>query len=234
MICLSLDELKANYKKDNIEKAFNIMRQKGYSPESLLGDKQKQSEIVDAVVANNLKHKEDVEIFAALNLFVTFFNSKEGKICFPLIDSVNLNIEPIRSIKRLKEVTKENSLTDFAIWYNDGLRQFQLKQYKGKLTTDDLFDFISNKLLKYGNNLGNVNFLIIIQGDVNSVSEIDFNELNNKISDLKLKYESEILIYYNEENKFNVVNQVYPGVKTRREKINANYLAGRDLYSKAH
>ncbi len=48
---------------------------------------------------------------------------------------------------------------------------------------------------------------------------------------LNLKFSGQVLIKYNEANKFNVINQVYPKIKTIRKTIDQDYLAGRDLYN---
>ena len=97
-------------------------------------------------------------------------------------------------------------------------------------------------LSKYGNNLGSVNLLIQLQGidggrllkmgdSIITNVEIDFREVYKKINKIKLKFKGEILIMYNELNKFTVLYQVYPELKIMKKPIDDNFLAGEILYN---
>jgi len=240
MICFSLMELKQLFKAGYLNKAFSEMRKKGYTLEDLKKDKDKMVEVANDVTSKSIKNKEDVEIFMALTSSIAFFGN-DSKICFTLKNNYNVNKKYIKSLEDLKEVAKEDTLTDFAIWKN-GLRQFQLKQYRNKLDTNNLFKFIKKMLGKYGNDLGDVNLLIQLQGPEGgkiqtgekpkiSNSDIDYYVINQKIAELKLNFKGEILIKVNEKNKFTVLNQVYPELKTMRKPIDQDYLAGKDLYN---
>lgn len=242
MICFSMMELKQLFKADYLNKAFLEMKSMGYSFEDLKVDKRKIEEIASGVVSKNIKNKEDIEIFASLTSCVEFYNSENSKICFVLKNNININKIAIQNLEDLKNVAEERTLTDYAIWSKGGLRQFQLKQYRDELTTTKLLNFIREKLHKYGNDLGEVNLLIMLQGrnggkvvslenyQMESLN-IDYYEINKNIKKLNLKFTGQILISYNEENKFNVINQVHPKVKTTRKAIDPNYLAGKDLYN---
>ena len=162
MICFDLSEFKQLYKED-CEKDIRIVVAKfGFNHFDLHNDKEKLNKIADYVVKKRLKNKENIEIFAAISSIITFFNN-DGKICFVLKNNFNIKKEYIKNIDDLKMAIEEKTLTDFAIW-NNGLRQFQLKQYRFKLETNLFFEFIKKILRGYGNDLGDVNLLIILQG----------------------------------------------------------------------
>lgn len=241
MICFNIMELKQLFKVDYLNKAFIEMKKSGYSLKDLKNDKNKMLEIVNNVISENIKHKEDTEIFIALTSCTEFYN-KNGKICFVLRRNFNLNKSIVQNLSDLKDIVEESALTDFAIWSEGGLRQFQLKQYRDELKTDKLYNFLEEKLQKYGNELGDVNLLVILQGKNGGkiiswenyqmeFQDIDYYKINRNLVNLNLKFHGQVLIKYNEANKYNVINQVYPEVKTIRNAIEQNYLAGKDLYN---
>ncbi len=179
---------------------------RGYSAEELLrAGKEKLVEIVDA--APKSKSKEEIEIFSALYLFPQFYPG--SMVCFPLRSEVRPIAENFDTLEKLKASLKENDLTDFGLIRNDGYRAFQMKQYKGTTNPDDLFAFISEKLRHYGNNMGDVNLLILLQSQ-GPIEENFFEDLADKIATLNLKQGGHILISYNENNRFDVINTIYP------------------------
>ncbi len=119
---------------------------------------------------------------------------------------------------------EEKTLTDFAVLSN-GLRQFQLKRYTGKLETDLFLNFLKKKLKDYGNQLNDVNLLIILQGEQKSVLTeppvmmIDFEALYNEIKKMNLTFKAQILISYNENNQHIILNQIYPELKSMKKVI---------------
>ena len=241
MICFSIMELKQLLKADYLNKAFSEMRKKEYFFEDLKEDKDKMVEVANDVTSKNIKNKEDVEIFMAIMSCVEFYD-KNSKICFVLKNNFNINKSIIQNLSDLKDAVEESTLIDFAIWSDGGMRQFQLKQYRGDLKTDKLCNFLKEKLQQYGNDLGDVNFLVMLQGENGGkiiswedyqmeFQDIDYYKINKNLVNLNLKFLGQILIKYNEANKFNVINQVYPEVKTTRKAIDQNYLAGKDLYN---
>jgi hypothetical protein len=188
---------------------------RGYSSEDLLRNgKEKMIEIVNAT--NNLQDKEDIEIFSALYVFLKFFSEKD-QVCFLLKDGVSAKVENIDSMEKLKESLKENDLTDFGLMNDDGYRAFQLKQYKGKADPKELFAFMEKKLRHYGNNMGDVNLLVVLQSQ-GAIEENFFEDLHANLKTLKLNGSGHILVSYNEDNKFDVLNTVYPTLGTTRIK----------------
>jgi hypothetical protein len=233
MVCFDAVELSQLFKDELSTRIIREVVNRGYSSNDLSHDKPKMEEISDIIVSKGMVDKEYIESFIALNSCIVFY-SENAKVCFVLKDSFNLDKASIKNWGDLKSATKEDTLTDFAIYWGGGLRQFQLKQYKGKLNTDHIFGFIEKKLKGYCYNLGEVNLMVILQGKGGNISiaEVDFHEISKKIHGLGLKSESEILIKYNEGNKFYVINQLYPELKTCRKKIDQNYLAGELFYKK--
>ena len=216
MLCLEKEEFENMYKEARYNDLFIFLESKGYSVDDLKKDPKKMEEVASSVSAELLKGKDEVEIFAALFEYSDVYGS-DSMVCFVMKDTIDPRKKSVATLEELKDSIREDSLTDFSIMSDDGLRQFQLKQYKGKATTVDLFAFIVEKVTHYGKDLGNVNLLIVIQSPDSDIGDIDFEELHERIKSIGLKSESDILISYNEENKFDVINSVYPTLGTNRK-----------------
>lgn len=215
MICFEPKELIEMFMQQELKKLTLEMGKRGFVP--LQSDKDQVEEVIDFIIKRNKNIKEDIEVFVALDFYLTFF-PENGKICFVLKDSYNPKTHFIKNLKRLKCAVKEDSLTDFAIFSN-GLRQIQLKQYKGEMCTHIFFEFLKKVLAKYGNNLGSVNLLILLQGNGPDFSQcnIDFEEIYKKIKEFNLKFNSEIMIIRNEANQYSILTQVYPELKQMKK-----------------
>ena len=223
MICFDSKELRDIFEFEQKRELYKLLATKGYTAEELVADnKQKMQEIAEELVAKGIKSKEDIEIFSALDFCFSYLKSDDSKICFVLKKGLQANKVIIKNIDDLKKSVEECTLTDFAIWYG-GLRQFQLKQYKGNLNTEDFYNFIQKVLISYGNQLGEINLLIILQGhgakNAVQISEIDFNKIHNKVKDLDLKFTGEILVKYNENNTHEVLCQIYPELKSMQKNL---------------
>ena len=225
MVCFDAKELEVIYEatmKELLNKEIFKAVLSGHSYDDIKQNKEMKSKIADSVITVGLKDKSNIEFFIALDTCFSVYQGNDRKICFVLKDSIPPETKPA-NLEKLKKIIKEDTLTDFAIWSEGNLRQFQLKQYKGELKTEAFFDFIKIKLKSYGNNLGNVNLLLILQGsgdNIFGVNEINFKELHRQIGELKLNFSGEILVTYNEQNKFNIINQVYPALKSMQKKFN--------------
>lgn len=238
MICFSLLEFKKIYKDSCITDIKIAMKELGI--DSYIFDDEKRNKVLNHVARKRLKNKEDIELFIALTSAVAFYGN-DSKICFDVRRGYIFGKEEIETIYDLKKVLEEKSSTDFGI-YKDRLRRFQLKQCRIELSTDSIFGYIKKVLGKYGNNLGDVDLLIQLQGpeggklrqddDVKiTYNNIDFQEINKRLIDLELRYDSRILIKYNEMNKNSVKVQLYPIVEITKEPIDDNFLAGEILYN---
>lgn len=217
MVGFEVGELRKLHKADSLNLMREIMDSKGWSLDSLRKDGAKMLEIVN-LSKQKRNNKEDIEIFSALFFFSDFY--KNTKILFPLKSTTNINDIKIVTLDALKKHLREDTSTDFAFMMEDGLRQFQLKQYRGDISTEAVFNFIKKKLAHYGNDLGNVNLILILQKEGGDISNIDFEALNLLIVELKLKSNFHVLISYNEENKFDVIITVYPKFGSVRIPVN--------------
>ncbi|MDO8490250.1 MAG: hypothetical protein Q7S47_02425 [bacterium] len=212
MICYEGAELQRLFEAPKRRWIVEEISRRGYSPDALRNDKNKMLEIVSA--SKLLEDKEEVEIFSALYLFPQFYPDG-SKVCFLLKDGLDPVKNPVDSLEKLKKSLKEKDLSDFGLLGSDGLRMFQLKAYRGANTTKDLLAFLGEKLLHYANNMGDVNFLIILQ-TAGDIGEIDFKDLHKQLKTIGLKGGGHILISYNEENKFDVMNTIFPDFGTTR------------------
>jgi len=217
MVCLGRVEFELMFKKAKEEELLQMMLAKSYSVEEIQADPAKMHEIVDSVNAEMLKDKDETELFIALFCHLGAYPDGSD-VCFVLKDDVDPRKNKINTLDELKNSIKESSPTDFAIMSDDGLRQFQLKRYRGNLTTDDLFTFIKKKINHYGKDLGSSNLLILLQPEDGSEGDIDWDELNVKIKEIGIKSEIEVVISFNEKNEHDVIISVYPEVVANRRK----------------
>lgn len=237
MICFSTVEITTLLKRSMMVYLRQALDELNYSLNDLRIDYKKMGIVMDRAMNKNMRNKENIEIFVALDSCLSFHKTG-SKICFVLKDSLDPNKITINTLDDFKSFTKENDITDFAIMSNDGLRLFQIKQYQEALTTECLFRYIKTKLQDYGNVLGSVNLLIILQGNKTDTSvikqmDVNFQALHKKVQDLNLSFTGQILIEYNEKNEYSVINQVYPDLKSMKKGIERNFLTGSDLSAEA-
>lgn len=218
MLCYKKEELEDMYKQAKKEELLNAIRQKGYSLEHLRSNKSKMQEIVDEVRNDLTRRKDEIEIFVALFWHLGMY-PEGSSVCFVLKDTVDPRKTLINTVEFLKASIKESDATDFGVMSGSDLRQFQLKQYKFGLNTDELFAFIEKNINHYGKGLGETNLLILLQSSGTDVGEINWGELNEKIGGIGLEINAEIMVSYNENNEYHVINVVYPEVGTCRVEI---------------
>lgn len=216
MICLTLTEL------ENLMRAFfsvqlnDELRKRNYSDFEVLSDSEKLKEITEFQKSQLLKNKEDVEIFLALYVLADFY-TKGSQICFEMKSVFNPKKDKITAYKDLKKHLKESTLTDFGILCEGFLREFQMKRYmEDVLDTESLFAFLKSKVDHYGLDLGDVNLFVILQSKDRNLNKVYFEKLNEQLKDLGIKSSGEILISYNENNRLQVIYQVFPEL-TRSE-----------------
>lgn len=217
-VCLGNDELHALYSADKEKALLAEIKKRGYSVEEVVANEKLKQEITSALSRQMLKSKEEREVFGALFLYFQFVPAGSF-VCFELTDSF-LPKNKIDTYKKLLDSIKERSLTDFSFLSKDGFRQFQLKQYPGTLGTQELLLFIQAKLQHYGNSIGDVNLLFQLQGKPNEEMKIDFTDLHNELVKMKLNFEGQILLTYNENDKAQAMNEVFPKLTTSRRDKN--------------
>ena len=217
MICLSQDEFEKIYKNARRHELFSAILEKGYSLGELGDDQFKVEDVVNSILPKIFSKKEEIEIFVAL--FEQLRMYPDGRqVCFPLKKSTDPRKLSISSLEDLKNAVEENTITDFGIICDDGLRLFQLKQYKGQLNTSDLLVFIERVINKYGRNFGDTNLLIVLQSENGDVGDVNWKEINERIACAGIKSDAEVLISFNENNMYDVIIQVYPKLGTLRKK----------------
>ena len=208
IVCFREEELKTLFENAKGMEILEEMQKRKVFFDDLRKDKQKMWNIANTIGSKTAEDKDDHEIFAVLYGFLKFFK-KNSQICFELKNNFSLK-KQIKNLTDLKKVKKEDTLNDFIVKSKDGFRQFQLKRYRNKPTTNDLLKFIKSKLSHYCNNLGDTSLLIVLQSKEEDILEIDFYKINEEIKKIDLKSNAQILISYNENNKLEVINQVYP------------------------
>ncbi|MFH0863996.1 MAG: hypothetical protein V1858_02835 [Candidatus Gottesmanbacteria bacterium] len=231
MVCFNLLELKTLYKTD---KVIKILIEANKTRCNIVNSSKEQSKkIVDSVVKGDLKQKEEIEIFSALSLCALFFEN-DSFIGFVLKDGYDVGKNPIQTLEGLKKAAKEDTLTDFAIITKSGMREFQLKQfYRQKLETEDLFNFIKEKIEHYGGNFGTTALLFSVRGDGIGPcqSNISFKEIHERLCKLNLDRNGLILIWYNDGNKKQVIIEVYPDLSACQKETGIHDQTKNTLYN---
>jgi len=170
----------------------------------------------------NFFQKNFIEIIISITLS-KFYN--KFRIGFQVknsikIDDLSMNISKLLDLKLLIEAIEENTDCDFMFHKNNELIKFQLKQYKNKLSTDNLYEYIKDKVNDY-KNLGNTNLIIYAQGDGSieqCKEEVNIPKIYYKIKNLNYNFIGEILIMRCDKNYNFYIYKVYP-VKRAYKKI---------------
>lgn len=216
MICFDIETLRDVFEQSSRKQLIKILSEEFFDKNDdiwgLLEDKKKVNEIVDRV--SLIKDKGDVEIFTATYMMLTFF-AKESKVCFFMKDGFNPMKDKVDTLETLKKNTKEYHDVDIGLLDGKSLRTFQLKSYRGKCDMPSLFSFLRGKIEHYSCDIGSTNFLITLQSS-GDIEENLFQNIHKKLKELNIKGTGEILITYNENNKFDVLNTVYPAIGTIR------------------
>lgn len=185
----------------------------GLSFDDLRSDYSKMEKLANFVGERGAQDRDEHEIFASLFVFLDFYEAG-SEACFRLQDDFNPGKERIASLQDLNKFRADPP--DFIIKSKGGFRQFELKRYRDGLNTEEIFSFIKKKVAHYGNDLGDMNLLLALQSSAYDVSTINFHELNARLKSLSLKFQGQILISYNENNKEMVINQIHPKLTTSR------------------
>ncbi len=213
IVCFKKEELQNIFEVAKKAEFFDEIEKQKISLEDLRSDPDKMENLAKIVSDRTSNGRDDHEIFASIFVFADFYENG-SEICFELKNTFNSSRDKIITLQDLNHV--RNDPPDFIIKSSDGYREFELKRYRGGLTTNEVFDFLFKKIKHYGNNLGDMNLLLVLQSSGNDISKIDFYELNSKVKALNLKFEGWVLISYNESNKEMVINQVFPDLATTR------------------
>lgn len=219
MFCFSLQEIRNIFEAEKLNQIGKRVKNGELSVEDLF-DRKKIDEIASEMSAGIGRRKEETEIFCAAYLLEEFHDG-DPHICFMMKDSFDPNKNNIDSFEILKRNVKEDDLTDFLFFNGEDARAMQLKQYKEELNTNDFFKFIREKIRHYGNDLGQVNMLVLIQSPNGDIGNLDFDELNKRLIQEGLTFKGEILLSYNLKNESRVISRVYPSVAHKISAIEA-------------
>lgn len=223
IVVLTKDELNSFYKDARQNEILKTLQEKGGSFSDLANNKHFKDEIIDSAVLKLGRDNDEVEIFVVSYMLPDFYDN-DYEIGFSLRDGFNLAKDPINNLADLKKAIKKNSDVDFWILTKDGFRAFQLKRYRDDITNDALFAFLSEKLVHYCNDLGYTNLLILLQTQDDHDSKIDFEDLSKKIAMLGLNFPGSILVWFNEEDKFDVIVEIYPKFRVRKLPMEQNLI----------
>ena len=209
-LCLSKNELLTMFRVSKIPKLLEQLVKNGTILDVLINeDRDKMGEAVTPVSEETSQDRDEHEIFAALEMFDFYGN--DAMACFEMNDDFNAETK-IDSLEALIENRKGSTTSDFGVQAKDGFRDFQLKRYRQGLNTEELFVFIKEQIEHYCNNLGTTNLFVILQSQENDISNIDFEDIQGRLSELRFRSDAAVLIGYNENNEFFVVNEVHPGL----------------------
>jgi hypothetical protein len=209
IICFSKSELMQLYKANKQQEIRAEIAKSGFSIDTLGRDRAKMEELAGIIGERGAQHRDEHEVFASLFAFPDFYGP-DTEICYELKDDFVSQQDTVSSLADLYNFRKVDSDSDFLLRTNGDFRNFQLKRYRGELTATALFEFIAKKVQHYSNNLGDTNLLIQLQAPAGTSAQIDFHELHRLIQGQNFKFDSAILISYNENDKRHLIITVHP------------------------
>jgi hypothetical protein len=214
LICFQKEEL-AKILEIHGKKEMDVeMKKQGVTFDDFTKNPEKMIQIVSAFTKKNSNDRDYHEIFSSVFVLRDFYPDG-SEICFELKRNFDPKRDIIDSLDDLNKL-REGTFTDFVFKLRNDLREFQLKRYRGKLNTEDMFKAISEVIKHYANDLGSTNLLLLLQSSDNTVNTTVFHELHEKLKGLNLTFTGMILVMYNENMKFSVINQIYPALTTSR------------------
>ena len=211
MICFDLQELKNIFELSPKKIMLEEIIKNKFSFEDTF-DKSKKEKIFSTVKIIN--DKEDYEIFTALYILSDFYNN--SKICFIHNNKFNPIKDQIKSIVELKKYIEDDNIVDFALMDKKFTRSFQLKKYIGLGKVKDVVHYIKTKVIHYGNDIGNTNFLVTLNMGGAIEEDHFFQKIHNELKLLRIKGTGHILLMYNEENKFMLIKTIFPEIGTTK------------------
>lgn len=218
-VCFTKTELSELFKSAKKQEMSEEMKKHGYSFDDLRRDYSKMEQLATIVGEKGAQHRDEHEIFASLFIFIVFYG-KDAEVCFELDNTFDPNKNHINSLADLNKFRKGASDSDFIIKSQGNFRKFQLKRYRGNMSTQDLFDFIQKKIKHYGNDLGDTNLLVQLQPPAFTATKLDFHEIHKNLQALNLKFQGQILISYNQADQEHLIIQVYPELAKTKVPIN--------------
>lgn len=216
-ICYSVNELKQIVGNEMKKVLLAEIKEKQLDLAEVGKDRQLMEQFVGEIVLKNNKRKEFIELFYSTTLADSIYKSEKTSVCFEVKRGVRQqDIDAVNDYESLLKILEENTEMDFSVVKEDGVRKFQLKQYKGELETESLAQFITEKVEEYVN-LGAVNLLVILQGKDNNGSQIvnssiDYHRVAEIVGNADFQSKAEVLIARNDRNINNSIVQVYPNV----------------------
>lgn len=241
---MTLKVLKNNYKRylvfsrknftdliyqDTLCAVPEIMRTLRVSFEDLKNNPDKMVEASDLSSRKIFKGALMTELFYVWHIFSNFY--KDPEIGIEVKDDIAEKDISAKNLDDLKRITKIDTLVDFVIYSQSIIRLFQLKNYHGDASTQDLWAYLKSVLIHYSKDLGSVNLLVVLSGR-GGLLNIDFNVLANKLKTLGLKSDSWIMVSFNENNQKVVINQIFPSLTRSEIPLVLDYPELQDKYAR--
>lgn len=216
MICYDTDTLRDIFEQTSKNKIFRIIEEE--LAKSLSVDGLDNLEKMNKLINKNplISDTDDLEIFFGGYLIHNFFDIKY-KVCFPLKNGFDPKKNDIYSMIGIKNNLNKDNPIDFTLIRDEDnlIEHFQLKMYTGCTKIEDFLLFIDKKIKHYAYDLSNISILFNLKGTGNIEGDF-FQNTHDFLKKLQIKGNGRIFITYNEENKFDVLNEVYPTLATRR------------------
>lgn len=207
-----------------------IMSTLGASFEDLGNNLDKMIEASNLASRKIFKGALATELFQVWHIFSNFYE-EDAEIGIEIKDDIVEKDISARNLDDLKKITKTDTLVDFVICSQSSIRLFQLKNYHGDASTQNLWTYLESVLIHYSKDLGSVNLLVVLSGKGGSLN-IDFKVLADKLKTLGLKSDSWIMISFNENNQKIVINQIFPSLTRSEIPFVLNYPELQDKYAR--
>lgn len=179
--------------------------------------------VILKIAENNLKNLNNAKILTnkltqtsvnskAYEYFIAIFDLYElfhdnCQFCFNLNSKFNQSSDRINTLDDLEKYRLDPP--DIIVYHQKNLLDFEFKRYRGKLSTELLYDFINRKIINHYSDY-KCNYYIILQPAPNTTLDLDiFENLHKKINKLNRKI-GKIAFSLNNNNKEMLVVSIFP------------------------
>lgn len=184
-------------------------------------DSKEVKEFISKLSKNSIDSKEYEYYMATLNLYHAF--EKNCDFCFKLKRNFNPDQDMIKTIEEIEKF--KDDPPDVIVRYKKSDYPFELKRYRGKITFDDIFNFIKKKIIDHYS--GKQNFLIILQSSSGSKIDLSiFKRIHEQLKNEK-NQPGYIGLTFNHDNMEIVTVRVLPNL----DKYTRPYKPETDLFT---
>lgn len=212
VVFFPIAELAALHSQLKLQNLKAALIEKGLTVLDMIFQTPQFNALMHELVAKMSGDRDEHELFVALYGLVAFMGD-EIEIGFELKSSFIPNKNTINTVEELNNFRRTDTDIDFLIRRTDGVREFQLKRFKKSLTTSNLLVELEKIIKHYGNKLGDVNLLVIMQSS--KTEEIDWQLVSTQIQSILPKDDSAEVLLRFRDNESDIMVRLHPKLDKR-------------------